>query len=124
MRLELVFLELGLDWSLLFRSLLSWRLIFGSWVLNLELDCPQFGRINNFVEAHLHHLIPFNSLHDNITDTDNDSDVVADVDPDILIPIVRTELKMVKALGIDMSTTSISRRQKRSNRYRILKSLA
>ena len=52
-----------------------------------------FDRINKFVEAHSHHFTPFDSLHDNITDTDNDSDLVADVDPDTLIHIVRTELK-------------------------------
>ena len=36
-----------------------------------------------------------------ITDTDDDSDLVADVDPDTLIRIVRTELKNGKAPGID-----------------------
>ena len=43
--------------------------------------------------------------------TDDDSDLVADVDPDTLIRIVRTELKNVKAPGKIMSTTSFSRRQ-------------
>ena len=36
------------------------------------------------------------SLHDNITDTDDDRDLVADVDLDTLIRRVRTELKMVR----------------------------
>ena len=45
-----------------------------------------------------------------MTDTDDGSDSVADVDPDTLIRIVRTELKNGKAPGI-MSTTSFSRRQ-------------
>ena len=47
--------------------------------------------------------IPFHTirLHDNITDTDDDSDLVADVDPDTLIRIVRNELKNGKAPGID-----------------------
>ena len=53
----------------------------------------QFDRINKFVEAHSYHFTPLDSLHDNITDADNDSDLAADVDPDTLIRIVRTELK-------------------------------
>ena len=61
----------------------------------------QFDRINKFVEAHSYHFTPLDSLHDNITDTDVDSDLVADVDPDTLIRIVRTELKNGKAPGID-----------------------
>ena len=48
----------------------------------------QFDRINKFVEAHSYHFTPLDSLHDNITDTDDDSDLVADVDPDTLIRIV------------------------------------
>ena len=53
----------------------------------------QFDCINKFVEAHSYHFTPLNSLYDNITDTDDDSNLVADVDPDTLIRIVRTELK-------------------------------
>ena len=52
-----------------------------------------FDRINKFVEAHSYHLTPLDLLYDNITDTDDDSDLVADVDPHTLIRIVRTELK-------------------------------
>ena len=52
-----------------------------------------FDRINKFVEAHSYHFTPLDSLHDSITDTDDDSNLVADVDPDTLIRIVRTELK-------------------------------
>ena len=59
------------------------------------------GSINKFVEAHSYHFTPLDSLHDNITDTDNDSDLVADVDPDTLTRIVRNELKNGKAPGID-----------------------
>ena len=55
-----------------------------------------FDRINKFAEAHSYHFTPLDSLHDNITDTDDDSDLVADVHPDTLIRIVRTELKMVR----------------------------
>ena len=61
----------------------------------------QFDRINKFVEAHSYHFTPLDSLYDNITDTDDDSDLVADVDPDTLIRIVQTELKNGKAPGID-----------------------
>ena len=54
------------------------------------------------MEAHSYHFTPLDSLHDNITDTDDDSDLVADVDPDTPIRIVRTELKKNgKAPGID-----------------------
>ena len=60
-----------------------------------------FGHINKFVEAHSYHFTPLDSLHDKITDTDDDSDIVADVDPDTLIRIVRTELKSGKAPGMD-----------------------
>ena len=50
------------------------------------------------MEAHSYHFTPLNSLYDNITDTDDDSDLVADVDPDTLIRIVRTELKNGKPI--------------------------
>ena len=60
-----------------------------------------FDRINKFVEAHSYHFTPLDSLHDNVTDTDDNSDLVADVDPDTLICIVRSELKDGKAPGID-----------------------
>ena len=53
------------------------------------------------MEAHSYHFIPLDSIHDSTTDTDDDSDLVADVDPDTLIRIVRTELKNGKAPGID-----------------------
>ena len=52
--------------------------------------------MNKFVEAHSYHFIPLDSIHDSITDTDDDRDLVADVDPNTLIRIVRTELKMVR----------------------------
>ena len=60
-----------------------------------------FDRINKFIEAHSYHFTPLDSIHDSTTDTDDDSDLVADVDPDTLIRIVRTELKNGKAPGID-----------------------
>ena len=55
-----------------------------------------FDCINKLVKAHSYHFTPLDSLHDNVTDTDDNSDLVADVDPDILIRIVRSELKMVR----------------------------
>ena len=60
-----------------------------------------FDHINKFVEAHSYHFTSLDLLHDNITDTNDDSDLIADVDPDTLIRIVRTELKNGKAPGID-----------------------
>ena len=45
----------------------------------------QFDCINKFVEAHSYHFTRLDSFHDNITDTDDDSDLVGDVDPDTLI---------------------------------------
>ena len=60
-----------------------------------------FDRINKLVEAHSYHFAPLDSIHDSTTDTGDDSDLVADVDPDTLIRIVRTELKNGKAPGID-----------------------
>ena len=59
-----------------------------------------FDRINKFVEAHSHHFTPVDSLHDNVTDTDDNRDLVVDVDPETLIRIVRSELKNGKAPGI------------------------
>ena len=60
-----------------------------------------FDRINKFVEAHSYHFTPPDSLNDITTDTDDDSDLIADVDPDTLIWIVCHKLKNGKALGID-----------------------
>ena len=69
--------------------------------LRVTFHKSHFDCINKFVEAHSYHFTPLNSLHDNITDTDDDSDLVADVDRDTLICIVQTELKHGKAPGID-----------------------
>ena len=60
-----------------------------------------FDHINKFVEAHSYHFTPLDSIHDSTTNTDDDSDLVADVDPDTLILLVRTELKNGKAPGMD-----------------------
>ena len=47
-----------------------------------------FDRINKFISL--------DSLNNNVTDIDDDSDIVADVDPDTLIHIVCSELKVVR----------------------------
>ena len=60
-----------------------------------------FDRINKFVEAHSSHFTTLHSLHHNVTDNGDDSDLVADVDRDTLVRIVRSELKNVKAPGIE-----------------------
>ena len=43
-----------------------------------------FDYIHKSAEAHSYHFTPLDSLHENVTDTGNDSDLVADVDPDTL----------------------------------------
>ena len=58
------------------------------WIESHLFRKSHFDRINKFVEAHSHHVTPLDSIHDSITDTDDDSDLVADVDPDTLIRIV------------------------------------
>ena len=70
-----------------------------------------FDRINKFVEAHSYHFTPLDSLNDITTDTDDDSDLVADVDPDTLTRIVRHELKAVRLQVQTVSTMAFLRRQ-------------
>ena len=60
-----------------------------------------FDHINKFVEAHSYHFTPLDSLNDNTTDIDDDSDLVADVNPDTLIRIVCHKLKNCKASCVD-----------------------
>ena len=76
--------------------------------------------INKFVEAHSYHLTPLDSLNDNTTDTDDDSDLVADVDPDTLICIVRHELKNGKAPGIDNVYNDILKKAIDTGFYKLL----
>ena len=80
----------------------------------------QFDRVNKFVEAHSYHFTPLNSLYDSITDTDDDSDLVANVDPDTLIRIVRTELKNGKARGIDNVYNIILKKAIGTGFYKVL----
>ena len=77
-----------------------------------------FDRINRFVEAHSYHFTPLNSLNDISTDTDDDSDLVADVDPDSLIRIVRSELKVaVFHPGLDKVYNEILKKEVRTGFY-------
>ena len=80
----------------------------------------QFDRINKFVEAYSYHFTPLDSLYDHITDTDDDSNLVADVDPDTLIRIVRTELKNGKAPGIDNVYNIILKKAIGTGFYKVL----
>ena len=79
-----------------------------------------FDHINKFVEAHSYHFTPLNSLHDKITYADDDSDLVADVDPDTLIRMVRTELKNGKAPGIDNVCNIILKKAIGTGFYKVL----
>ena len=80
-----------------------------------------FDRINKFVEAHSYHFTPLDSLHDKVTDTDDNSNLVADVDPDTLIHIVRSELtKNSKAPGTDNVYNDILKRAIGTGFYRRL----
>ena len=55
-----------------------------------------------------------------MTDTDDDSDLVADVDPDTLIRIVRTEQKTGKAAGIDNVYNIILKKAIGTGFYKVL----
>ena len=79
-----------------------------------------FDRINKFAEAHSYHFTMLDSIHDNITDTDDDSDLVADLDPDTLIRIVQTGLKTGKAPGINNVYNIILKKAIGTGLYEIL----
>ena len=79
-----------------------------------------FDRINKFVEAHSYHFKPVDPLHDNITSTDDDSDLLADVDPDTLIRIVRTELKNGKGPRVDNVYNIILKKAIGTGFYKVL----
>ena len=79
-----------------------------------------FDHINKFVEAHSYHFTPLDSLHDNVTDTDDNSDLVADVDPDTLIRIVRSELKNGKPAGMDNIYNNILKKAIGTGFYKLL----
>ena len=93
----------------------------GNFGIESHLFCKShFDRINKFVEAHSYHFTPLDSIHDNITNTDDDSDLVADVDPDTLIRIVRTELKNGKAPCIDNVYNIILKKAIGTGFYKVL----
>ena len=73
-----------------------------------------------FVKAHSDHLTPLDSRHDNVTDTDDNSNLVADVEPDTLIHIARFELKNRKALGIDNVCNDILKKAIGTSFYKLL----
>ena len=79
-----------------------------------------FDRINKFVEAHSYHFTPLDSLNDITTNTDDDSDLVADVDPDTLIRIIHHELKNGKAPGIDNVYNDILKKAIGTGFYKLL----
>ena len=79
-----------------------------------------FDRTNKFIEAPSYHFTPSDSLHDNITDTDDTSSLVADVNPDTLIHIVRSELKNGKAQGIDNVYNDILKKAIGTGFYKLL----
>ena len=80
----------------------------------------QFDRINKFIEPHSHHFTPLDSPQDNVTDTYDDSDLVADVDPETLIRIVQTELKNFKSPGIDNVNNIILKKAISTGFYKVL----
>ena len=79
-----------------------------------------FDLINMFVEAHSYYCTPLNSIHDSTTETDDDSDLVADVYPNTLIHIVPTELKNGKAPGIDNVYNIIHKKAIGTGFYKLL----
>ena len=76
--------------------------------------------INNFVEAHPYHFTPLDSLNDKTTDTDDDSNLVADVDPDTRICIARHQLKNGKAPGIDNVYNDVLKKAIDTGFYKLL----
>ena len=68
----------------------------------------------------MNHFTPLDAINDNVTDTDDDSDLVADVDPDTLIRIVRYELKSGKAPGIDNVYNDVLKKTIGTGFYKLL----
>ena len=77
-------------------------------------------RTDKLVEANSYHFTPLDSLHDNVTNTDDNSDLIAVVDPDTLIHIVRSELKNGKAPGIDNVSNDILKKALGTGFYKLL----
>ena len=68
----------------------------------------------------IYHFTPLDSLHDNVTDTDDNSDLAVNVDPDTLIRIVRSELKTGQAPGIDNVYNDILKKAIGTGFYKLL----
>ena len=64
---------------------------------------------HTFVEAHSYHFTPLDSLHDNVTDTDDNSD------------LVQSELKNGKAPGIDNVYNDILKKAIGSGFYKLFR---
>ena len=79
-----------------------------------------FDRINKLVEAHSYRFTPLDSLNGITTGTDDDSDLVTDVDPDTLIRIVRHKLKNGKTPGIDNVYNDILKKAIGTGFYKLL----
>ena len=62
----------------------------------------------------------WHSIIDNVRDTDDNSDLVADVDPGTLIRIVRSELKNGKAPGIDNVCNDFHKKAIGTDFYKLL----
>ena len=61
------------------------------------------------MEAHSYHFTPpLDSLNDITTDTDDDSDLVADVDPDTLIRIARMHANPLVEHTINSAMTNVA----------------
>ena len=77
-------------------------------------------RINKFIEAHSYHFTPLDSLNGITSDADDDSHLVADIDPDTLIRIVHHELNHGKAPGIDNVYNDILKKAMGTGFYKLL----
>ena len=89
----------------------------------LILNSDLYGTIHDCGPLWSHtaeHCWKYNHDFDSITDTDDDSDLVADVDPDTLVRIVRTELKTGKAPGIDNVYNTILKKAIGTGFYKVL----
>ena len=65
--------------------------------------------INQFVEANPYILTPLNSINDGIHDKDDNHLLVADVEPQELVSIVKFDLRTDKAPGNDAITNELQR---------------
>ena len=76
--------------------------------------------MNKFVEAHSYHFTPLDSLHDNVTDTDDNSNLVADVDQTPLFAWYDPNYKNGKTPGIDNVFNNIFKKAIGTGSYKLL----